>query len=199
MLALMLTLIYYDAGFPRKIVPDKIKKWVSKEYRKRLLDSNHTISTTQSQTSPLLLVFLGIYILIQLLVPFRHLTYPGWTTWHEEGDFFAWRMMLRQKTTRLAIYITNPTSGEQRYADPEDYLNFVQLKKIGDPELLLQFVHHLERLVQNNGGFDPIITAKYEVSLNGRKFKRMVDQVVDLSEIPEFTPNYLWVIPFDEM
>ncbi len=199
MLALMLTLIYYDAGFPRKIAPDKIKKWVSGEYRKRLLDSDQTISTTQSQTSPLLLVFLGIYILIQLLVPFRHLTYPGWTTWHEEGDSFAWRMMLRQKTIRLAIYITNPTSGEQRYADPEDYLNFVQLKKIGDPELLLQFVHHLERLVQNNGGFDPIITAKYEVSLNGRKFKRMVDQVVDLSEIPEFTPNYLWVTPFDEM
>jgi len=52
--------------------------------------------------------------------------------------------------------------------------------------------------VQSNAGFDPIITAKYEVSLNGREFRDMVDTTVDLSEIPAFTPNYLWVKPFGE-
>ena len=198
MLGLMLTLIYFEAEFPRKIVPKQIKKWISREYRKRLLDRNQPIPTRQSQTRPLMLAFLGMYILIQLLLPFRHLTYPGWTTWHEEGDDFAWRMMLRQKTSRLSIYVTNPATREQRYALPEDYLNFVQLKKIGAPDLFLQFVHHLDRLVQSNAGFDPIITAKYEVSLNGREFRDMVDTTVDLSEIPAFTPNYLWVKPFGE-
>ena len=198
MLALMLTLIYYDAGFPRKIVPKQIKKWVSREYRKRLLERNQAISSTQSQTRPLILAFLGIYILIQLLVPFRHLTYPGWTTWHEEGHDFAWRMMLRQKTSRMQFNVTHPATGEQRYAEPEDYLNFVQLKLLGNPRLLLQFVHHLDHLVQSNAGFDPIITARFEVSLNGREFRDMVDPNVDLSEIPKFTPNYLWVTPFDE-
>jgi hypothetical protein len=198
MLALMLTLIYYDAGFPRRIVPNNIKNWVSREYRKRLPERNQALSASHSQTRLLILAFLGIYILIQLLVPFRHLTYPGWTTWHEEGDDFAWRMMLRQKTSRLIIYITNPVTGEQRYAAPEDYLNFVQLKKIGNPELLLQFVHHLDALVKSNAGFDPIITTRYEVSLNGREFRDMVDPNVDLSEIPKFEANYLWVKPFGE-
>ena len=199
MLALTLTMIYYDAGFPRKIVPKQIKKWVSREYRKRLLDRNQAISSTQSQTRPLILAFLGIYILIQLLIPFRHLTYPGWTTWHEEGHDFAWRMMLRQKTSRMQFNVTHPATGEQRYADPEDYLNFLQLKLMGNPRLLLQFVHHLDHLVQSNAGFDPIITARFEVSLNGREFRDMVDPNVDLSEIPKFTPNYLWVTPFGEM
>ena len=199
MLALMLTLIYYDAGFPRKIVPKQIKKWVSREYRKRLLERNQAISSTHSQTRPLILAFLGIYILIQLLVPFRHLTYPGWTTWHEEGHDFAWRMMLRQKTSRMQFNVTHPATGEQRYADPEDYLNFLQLKLMGNPRLLLQFVHHLDHLVQSNAGFDPIITARFEVSLNGREFRDMVDPNVDLSEIPKFAPNYLWVTPFGEM
>jgi len=197
-LASMLTLIYFDAGFPRKIIPGKIKKWLSGEYQKQLLARNQPISTTQSQTRPFILVFLGIYILIQLLVPFRHLTYPGWTTWHEEGHDFAWRMMLRQKTNRMTFNVAHPVTGEQRYADPEDYLNFVQFKHLGNPTLVLQFVHHLDRLVQNNAGFDPIITARFEVSLNGREFRELVDPNVDLSEIPAFTPNYLWVKPFGE-
>jgi len=198
MLALMLTLIYYDAGFPRRIVPNKIKKWVSGQYRKRLLERNQAVSASHSQTQPLILAFLGIYILIQLLVPFRHLTYPGWTTWHEEGHDFAWRMMLRQKTSRMQFNVTHPVTGEQRYADPEDYLNFLQLKLMGNPRLLLQFAHHLDRLVRSNAGFDPIITAKFEVSINGREFRELVDPNLDLSEIPAYEPSYRWIKPFGE-
>ena len=198
MLALMLTLIYYDAGFPRRIVPNKIKIWVSGVYRKRLLERNQAISASHSQTRPLFFAFLGIYFLIQLLIPFRHLTYPGWTTWHEEGHDFAWRMMLRQKTSRMTFNVTHPVTGEQRYAEPEDYLNFLQLKLMGNPRLLLQFAHHLDSLVQKNAGFDPIITARFEVSMNGREFRYLVDPNVDLSEIPKFEPSFLWVKPFGE-
>ena len=198
MLALMLTLIYYDAGFPRRIVPNKIKIWVSGVYRKRLLERNQAISSSHSQTRPLFFAFLGIYFLIQLLIPFRHLTYPGWTTWHEEGHDFAWRMMLRQKTSRMTFNVTHPVTGEQRYAEPEDYLNFLQLKLMGNPRLLLQFAHHLDSLVQKNAGFDPIITARFEVSMNGREFRYLVDPNVDLSEIPKFEPSFLWVRPFGE-
>ena len=99
-LALTLTMIYYEAGFPRKLVPRKIKNWISREYRKRLKYQEGTMTSGYVQVHhPVLLIFMGIYFIIQLLVPFRHLAYPGWTTWHEEGHDFAWRMMLRQKTS----------------------------------------------------------------------------------------------------
>ena len=197
MLALMLTLIYYEGGFPRKIVPNKIKKWISLEYWKRVPETNKSINVPKSQIHPIFISFLGIYILIQLLVPFRHLTYPGWTTWHEEGHDFSWRMMLRQKTSRMTFNVIHPETGEQRYADPEDYLNFLQAKLMGNPTLLLQFAHHLDHLVKINAGFDPIISAKYEVSINGREFRDLVDPNLDLSKIPKFKPNYLWVKPFE--
>ena len=197
MLALMMTLIYYDSDFPRKIVPQKIKKMISSEYRKRLPKVNKSIPILEFHAHPFFIPFLGIYILIQLLVPFRHLSFPGWTTWHEEGHEFAWRMMLRQKTIRVKFNVTHPVTGEQRYADPEDYLNFLQLKIMGKPTLFLQFVHHLDSLVQSNAGFDPIITAKAEISLNGREFRDLVDPNLDLSKIPKFQPNYLWVKPFE--
>ena len=118
MLALTLTIIYYDAGFLRKIVPKKIKQWVSRAYRKQIIDHDQTLAASHSQTRPLFLVFLGIYILIQLLVPFRHLTYPGWTTWHEDGHDFAWRMMLKQKTARNAIQCNPPSNRRTAVCGP---------------------------------------------------------------------------------
>ena len=107
--------------------------------------------------------------------------------------------MLRQKITRIQFNVTHPLTGEQRYADPRDYLNSSQFKVFaGNPGMILLFAHHLDDLVQSNAGFDPIITAKFEVSLNGREFRYLVDPNVDLSKVPVFTPNYLWVKPFGE-
>ena len=197
-LALTLTMIYYEAGFPRKLVPRQIKKWISREYRKRIKDQEATTNSDYCHVHPVLIIFLGIYFMIQLLVPFRHLAYPGWTTWHEQGHDFAWRMMLRQKTSIGQFIVIHPETGEQRYADPADYLNNVQLKFMGNPRTMLQFVHHLDQLVKSNAGFDPIITAKYEISLNGREPRALVDPTVDLSKIPVFEPSYRWVIPFGE-
>jgi len=203
-LALFLTLIYFDADFPRKIVPVKIKKWFSQQYRKRLLTSKKIsseqkkLSSSQQIPRPILL-FLSLYVAVHLLLPFRHLFYPGLTIWHEEGHFFAWRMMLRQKVTRLQFNVTHPLTGEQRYADPRDYLNSSQFKVFaGKPRMILLFAHHLDQLVQSNAGFDPKITARIEVSLNGREFRELVDPNVDLSEIPKYEPAYLWVKPFGE-
>ena len=197
MLALTLTAIYYEAGFPRKLVPKGIKKWIFSEYQKRIKQSNRSTSEN-GQVHPVLIIFLGVYILIQLLVPFRHLTYPGWTTWHEEGHDFAWRMMLRQKTSIGQFNVTHPETREQRYADPSDYLNNVQLRFMGNPRTMLQFVHHLDQLVKSNAGFDPIITVKYEISLNGREPRALVDPNLDLSNIPAYEPSYNWIKPFGE-
>ena len=67
MLALTLTMLYYDAGFPRKMVPQQIKKWVSGEYRKRLLGRNQALASTKSQTQPFFLLLNQDYLLFDLL------------------------------------------------------------------------------------------------------------------------------------
>jgi hypothetical protein len=108
-------------------------------------------------------------------------------------------MMLRQKITRLQFNVTHPDTGEMRYADPGDYLNSSQFKVFaGNPGMILLFAHHLDQLVQSNARFDPIITARIEVSLNGRDFRELVDPELDLSNIPAYEPSYLWIKPFGE-
>ena len=203
-LALALTLIYFDADFPRKIVPEKFKKIARELYRKRLLPRNNLTLEKMGRNpaqgiTRTMQIILGLYVVVQLLLPFRHTLYPGWTIWHEEGHYFAWRMMLRQKITRMQFNVTHPDTGEQRYADPSDYLNTSQFKVFaGNPGMILQFAKHLDQLVQSNAGFDPIITAKIEVSLNGREFRQLVDPNLDLSRIPAYQPAYSWIKPFGE-
>ena len=201
-LSLVLTLIFFDADFPRKFTPQIIKQWFSHHYRKRIsaIDksgSEQEILDSSTRFARPLLFFIGLYAAVHLVLPFRHLLYPGMTNWHEEGHYFAWRMMLRQKITRMQINVTHPLTGEQRYADPGDYLNPSQFKVFaGNPAMILLFAHHLDQLVNSNAGFDPKITAKIEVSLNGRPFRELVDPNLDLSKVPAYEPSYRWITPF---
>ena len=198
-LAITLTLLYFDADFPRKILPTKLRKLIGSHYRKYVPSSEPQATSLQNQTPRLLLILSFIYIFVHILLPFRHLFTPGWTTWHEEGHYFAWRMMLRHKSTRIQYNVTHPVTGEQRYADPRDYLNHMQYTVFaGSPMMVLQFAHYLDYLVRANGGFDPEITANVEVSINGREFRQMVDPNLDLSEIPKFKTTYLWMRPYGE-
>jgi hypothetical protein len=203
-LSLVLTLIFFDADFPRKVFPQKFKNWLSRQYRKRItvqekLYHAQAIIDSSRQVSRLVLIFLGLYVIVHLLLPFRHLLYPGRTIWHEEGHYFAWRMMLRQKITRVQFNVTHPVTGERRYANPRNYLNSSQFKVFaGNPGMILLFAHHLDQLVQSNARFDPIITARIEVRLNGRDFRELVDPELDLSKVPAYEPSYRWVRPFGE-
>ena len=203
-LSLVMTLMFFDADFPKKITHKRLRSFISLYYHERLSKFEKKrfdgeILDTRTAISKIFLLFIGLYSAIHLALPFRHLLYPGVTNWHEEGHYFAWRMMLRQKITRMQINVTHPVTGEKRYADPRDYLNSSQFKVLGgNPQRILLFVHHLDRLVQSNAGFDPIITAEIQVSLNGRPFRELVDPNLDLSEIPAYHPSYLWIIPFEE-
>ena len=142
-------------------------------------------------------VFLSGFIGCQLLIPFRHHLNPGETNWHEEGHYFSWRMMLRQKVVEIRYDITHPDTGETRYAPLEDYLNPSQIRSFsGNPGMNLQFAHHLKNLVEANAGFSPRITAKIQVSLNGREKKRLVDDDLDLKKIENFSPAFNWVQRF---
>ena len=202
-LSLVLTTMFFEADFPKKMAPKRLWSWISIYYFKRLskiknYDSEEEISASNKGIPGILILFIGLYSVVHIILPFRHLLYPGVTNWHEEGHYFAWRMMLRQKITRIQFNVTHPKTGEQRYADPGDYLNSSQFKVFaGNPGMILLFAHHLDKLVQSNAGFDPIITANIYVSLNGRQFRKLVDTNLDLSKIPAYEPSFNWINSFE--
>lgn len=59
-------------------------------------------------TSPMI-VFVSAWILLQAVIPLRHFTIDGDPSWTEEGQFFSWRMMLRQKSAgNLTLHLHDP-------------------------------------------------------------------------------------------
>jgi hypothetical protein len=84
---------------------------------------------------------------VQLLLPLRHLLYPGNVSWTEEGHRWAWRMMIRQKTGSLVLVVTDPDTGAVVRDEPQRYVTRWQEKiVVGNPDMILQLAHHVADL-----------------------------------------------------
>lgn len=139
--------------------------------------------------------FLGLYVVAQLLVPLRHLLYPGPVSWTEEGHRFAWHMKLRMKHSAVTILVTDKHTGRSWTIDPRDDLTARQRRKLETfPDILLQYIHVLrDRLRQQ--GIDPRITVDWTCSLNGRPARRLVDPDVDLAAEERGWRPATWILP----
>jgi hypothetical protein len=92
------------------------------------------------------------YLAVQVLLPLRHLAYPGDVSWTEEGHFFAWHMKLRDKDATASFTVKDRDTGETWTAGPRAYLSRRQAEKMaGHPDMILQFAHHLAKLGRDAG------------------------------------------------
>ena len=127
----------------------------------------------------------GVWILLQVLIPLRHFTIPGYVSWTEEGHNFSWHMMLRSKVGETFFLVANHDSGEEWIVDPQDYLAKEQVRTmVQRPHLIIQFAHRLEDTLLELNGADLAIYAHSNVRLNGRPPQAIVDPTADLTEIP---------------
>ena len=141
---------------------------------------------------------LYLYILIQLLLPFRYLCYPGNLYWTEQGYRFSWRVMLMEKAGYVVFHIYDPVSGKMEQANNFTYLTQTQEKQMStQPDMILQFAHYLKEKYQEKGFIEPHITAESYVTLNGRRSRPFIDPAVNLVEIKEGWKHKEWILPAD--
>ncbi|MCE7079170.1 HTTM domain-containing protein [Streptomyces sp. ST2-7A] len=136
---------------------------------------------------------LALWVLVQVLLPLRHLVLPGTVNWTEEGHRFAWHMMLRAKQGEAEFRLSD---GERVWrADPSAYLTPAQERLMaGHPERLALFARHLSREHD-----DAEVRVVADVSLNGREPAPLVDPEVDLARVP--IPRWgaaEWILPLEE-
>lgn len=142
------------------------------------------------------LSFLSLYLACQLLIPFRHFLYPGNVSWTEEGHQFAWHMMLRKKWGHTYFVIVDRDSGNTWRVDPPGLLTERQYWKMAArPELILQFAHHLKRLVIQRGYTNTSIHVIAHVSLNGRSPVLLIDPRTDLIKLRPSLKPATWILP----
>ncbi len=78
----------------------------------------------------LVLSLLAVYAVIQLLVPLRHVLYPGSVDWTYEGHRFSWRMKLHNRDAWARFHVMDDNSGQAVEVNPSSYVSHRQAAKM---------------------------------------------------------------------
>ena len=129
-------------------------------------------------------------------MPLRQWCYPGNPSWSEEGNFFAWRMMLSTKSGSCLFHVRDGATGREWMVNPYKKLTFRQAYEMAEhPDRILQFAHQLAAELRAQG-YDQIeVRAEARASLNGREVQDLIDPTVDLAKEPRTLRHYAWIVP----
>ena len=143
------------------------------------------------------MALLSLWAASQILIPLRHFAIPGNVHWTEEGQNFAWHMMLRNKPSYGLFIVTEPSTEKQWLVNPSEYLSQLQQRRMSSrPQMIVQFSYYLEEQLRAQGHEDVEIRALFYAALNGRQPRLLVDQNVDLTTVPyPWLGHADWILP----
>ncbi|MBL4705431.1 MAG: HTTM domain-containing protein, partial [Flavobacteriales bacterium] len=117
----------------------------------------------------LVTIFVVVWFGLQVLIPFRHILFPGNPSWTGEGQFFAWRMMLVDTVEAVQIKVRGGADEPWQPVTIGMYINHRQFRKsIRTPRSLLQFVGFIEEEMKSSGVESPEIKMIVYKSVNER-------------------------------
>jgi hypothetical protein len=177
---------------------EQIRRWVLR-HREPPPEAEPTPRPATSRDRAIL-VALGVYFVVQLLLPLQHWMFAGNVNWTEEGQRMAWRMMLRTKDGTIHFDVTDPSTGKTWKVYPSARLTAKQAERIGTrPDMIWQFVQLLEQEYREQG-IDPVeIRAVSRVSLNGRPGQPLVKPDYDLAKAEwHYLRSNDWIEPLRE-
>jgi len=196
-LTLFGTLVFFEPDWPRRVW-----QWLTSRPAAVQQDAATAAApaVVPAPTRRLVSGMLAAWLALQVLVPLRHLLYPGNVSWTEEGHRFAWQMMLREKSGAVAFTVTDPASGRSWHPDLLDYLTLRQIRKMATrPDMLLQFSHYLAADLEREHNLPRVeVRVLTAVSLNGRPPVAMLDPDRDLAAVPRDLRPADWILPLTE-
>ncbi|HXB96356.1 MAG TPA: HTTM domain-containing protein [Puia sp.] len=153
----------------------------------------HTTVPSPRWAAPILILF----IITQLILPFRYLVYPGKLFWTEEGYRFSWRVMLMAKGGTAFFYVRDARTGRRWEVLNGQFLTPLQERMMDtQPDMILQYAHYLHDVYARKGIADPIINVESYVTLNGSGSRLFIDSTVDLAAQRESFLPKKWILPF---
>jgi hypothetical protein len=157
--------------------------------RRRFFPKKSIISMNQDLTQltarrKLIGAGLGIYFIIQVLLPLRHHYFKGDVLWTEEGHRLSWRMMLRSKYGLANFKVYHPASDSTWVVNKSEFLTRRQSDALtSKPDMIWQFSQRLKKHYLEKGLDSVQIRVETKVSLNGGKMQPVIDPKADLAHV----------------
>ena len=212
---ILLTLIFFEAKYHEKVLNFMsylfLKLFKAEKHKSKKYFLFHFSNAKQSPhllLSPLKnfkfvskkwIYVLSIYLIFQILFPFRFLFYTNQPYnetlfWKEEGYRFSWRVMLMEKSGSATFYVKNPDTGKEGVVDNSQFLNRHQEKQMSfQPDMILQYAYFLEKEFKTKENPNPVVRAEVYVTLNGRRSQLFFDPKLDLSKIEDSFFEKDWI------
>ncbi len=189
-------LIFFDARVHKKIINAFAK---ALHYPKNLLKTTERIVQESPNRWGLKHTIIAIFFVIQIVLPWRYLLYPGELFWTEEGYRFSWRVMLMEKSGYAQFKIVDKVTGRRFYVDNSDFLTPLQEKQMSfQPDLILEYAHYLRKHFEAQGHQNVGVYAEVQVALNGRLSTQFINPNVDLTQEKESFKHKTWITPFKD-
>lgn len=187
------TLIYFDASLHQRIV-DSIRSAL----RIRPTVSDFSVRTFDFSFRKIPSQFIVLFFTLQLVLPFRHLLYPGKLFWTEQGYRYSWRVMLMEKAGTAQFKIVDGVSGKSFAVDNRDFLTSFQEKQMAtQPDFIVEYAHYLRDHFSSQGHQNIEIYVDSYVALNGKRSRPYIDPTVDLTKVTDDFTHKSWILPFE--
>ncbi|MBN2869022.1 MAG: HTTM domain-containing protein [Flavobacteriaceae bacterium] len=144
-----------------------------------------------------ILVSIGvIYFAFQIALPLRQHFFTDNVLWTEEGHRLSWRMMLRSRSGYTNYKVIDKNTNKSEFIKMSDYLTKKQIRSAScKPDVIWQFAQHLKKEYAKNGK-DVKVYVDSKISINGRPYKRLINQNVDLASVPwHWNKHSDWILP----
>lgn len=188
-------LIFFDADLHRRILT-VVGKILSID--KKQFDTGRTLqlSTVYKKWA---MPLVGIFFVVQLLLPWRYLVYPGELFWTEEGYRFSWRVMLMEKAGYAQFKVVDGKNKKWFYVDNSDFLTPFQEKQMAtQPDFILQYARFLAEKFKKDGHKNLEIYVESYVALNGRKSTSFINPDVNLLTFKDSFESKTFILPFND-
>ena len=188
------SLIFFDSKFHNKII--HLIQLTLSPLKKYNIEK---VEKFKYFNSKLITSIVMIFLIIQIIFPFRFVLYPGNLFWNEEGYRFSWRVMLMEKMGYTTFKIVDGVSNKYFYVDNKDFLTPFQEKQMSfQPDFIIEYAHFLGHHFTLQGHKNIEVYADSFVALNGRRSKRFIDPNINLMKEKRSLKHYSWIIPFKD-
>ncbi len=188
------TLIFFSPDFLSKIIT-RLLRTLRIQHSQLIAARNYDFRPILGKTS---VMFVAVFLSVQLALPFRYLLYPGELFWTEEGYRFSWRVMLMEKAG-YAEFTIRDNKGNRVVVNNNNFLSTLQEKMMTcQPDMILQYAHLLKDEYTARGFHEPEVYVDSYVSLNGRMGRPLISPATNLANETESLSHKSWIIPFED-
>lgn len=169
---MVITIIFFSEDFHLKILTGL----------KQLFRYNTSITQSNYELKPIIKTMAIIYLIIQVILPFRYLAYNQNLFWCEQGYRFSWRVMLMEKAGTAFFYVKDAKTKNEVEVDNKKYLTYMQEKQMStQPDMMVDYAKFLKNEFQKQGFTNPSVRALVYVTLNGQPSRKFINDSIDLS------------------